>query len=97
MTKTMMNYDHANKKLWDGNSGIRERLALLATYGHDLTPSSWGYNPSRDTWYFCGESNKSLRGEVRQEGEASLALILNRWGIDRATAMSMIGYPEAGK
>lgn len=83
---------------WDHQSGIRERLALLAQWGTDFEPSLWGYHPSRDVWYYCGPAKdlaswgKDLK--VRQEGVASLALILKRWNMDRATAMAFIGYPE---
>lgn len=88
---------------WDHQSGIRERLALLAQFGPtELNPHVWGYNPNRDIWYYCGEYRGSPavagRGvQVRQEGVASLALILERWQMGRADAMAFIGYPEGGR
>lgn len=83
---------------WDNNSGIRERLALLADRGPiTLNPDSWGYNPSRDRWYFCGPARPEQLGtiEVRQEGSASLALIQERWNMDRREAMAFIDHAEA--
>lgn len=81
---------------FDEGSGVRERLALLAERGPEMTPAAWGYNPSRDVWYYCGSDPKigRVRVEVRQEGSASLDIIATKHGMDRKTAMAFIGYPE---
>lgn len=84
---------------WDTASGIRERLALLADLGPTLNEHHWGYHPSRDYWYSCGpESVEHPEGcttrEVQQEGSASLAMIQERWGLDRAAAMARIGHKQ---
>lgn len=80
---------------WDTNSGIRERLALLASKGPDVDPSHWGYNPSRDIWCYCGPVVKPIAAlPVKQEGSASLAIIAERWNLDRPSAMRTIGHPE---
>ena len=81
---------------FDQQSGIRERLALLAQFGTDFDPSLWGYHPSRDLWYYCGPKGDvaGRNVQIRQEGSKSLELIEQRWGIDRRTAMALIGYPE---
>jgi hypothetical protein len=84
---------------WAGESGIRERLALLAQFGTDFDPGNWGYHPSRDHWYYCGPREDLTihsRGilNVKQEGTRSLELIAERWNIDRATAMALIGHPD---
>jgi hypothetical protein len=79
---------------WDNNSGIRERLALLAALGPTMTPIDWGYNPSRDYWYRCG-SDASVRSvNVRQEGSASLDIIITKHAMNRQDAMAFIGHPE---
>ena len=84
---------------WASESAIRERLALLAHFGPGAgwSPHDWGYHSSHDEWYYCGP----LRGEdapesvdVAQEGSASLALILERWGLSRADAMALVGHPD---
>ena len=78
-------------RTWNEDSGIRERLALLASRGPiTLVPVEWTYDPHRDIW-----SRGAQRVPVKQEGSASLALILERWHMDRVTAMAFIGYPEA--
>lgn len=85
-------------KQWDHQSGVRERLALLADIGPNLDPATWGYHPSRDFWYYCGgarERQGKVSAEVKQEGSASLALISERWNLNRVQAMEFIGYPEA--
>lgn len=81
-------------KQWDHSSGVRERLALLAEKGPGLIPHGWGYHPSRDFWYACGDDQRG-NVAVRQEGSASLALISERWNLNRVQAMEFIGYPEA--
>jgi hypothetical protein len=82
---------------WDVQSGIRERLALLAQFGPDLDPHVWGYHSHRDHWYYCGPPRDVAGRGVRinHEGAKSLELIAERWNMDRATAMSFIGYPDA--
>ena len=82
---------------FDHQSGVRERLALLAAIGPALDPSAWGYHPSRDFWYYCGgarEIQGAVQVTVKQEGSASLAIIAETWGMDRPSAMAFIGYPE---
>lgn len=83
---------------WDHQSGVRERLALLAAEGPDLNPALWGYHTSRDFWYACGDrmtrTAQGKRIDVKQEGVASLELIATRYGMDRRAAMQFIGYPE---
>ncbi len=76
---------------WDLNSGIRERLALLANIGPTLRPTDWLYHPSYDAWQ--GLSGRA-HVAVTMEGSASLERLLTRWGIPRADAMLMVGYPE---
>jgi hypothetical protein len=80
---------------WDTNSGVRERLALLAELGPDLIPSSWGYNPTSDVWYYCGPHSPSRnvrRIRIVREAAESLRLIAQR-GLDQASAMTFIGHP----
>ena len=84
---------------WDSASGVRERLALLADLGPNVKEAHWGYHPSRDYWYSCGpvEDRPALGDctrEVKQEGSASLALIAERWGLDRRAAMARIDHEE---
>lgn len=81
---------------WDNDSGVRERLALLADRGPTVKEQFWGYHPSGDYWYSCGpgETGERARHEVNQEGADSLALIEQRWGLDRAAAMARIGHGE---
>ena len=82
---------------FDMNSGIRERLALLAEIGPKLAPDCWGYHTHRDYWYYCGgarEIQGKVKTEVKQEGQESLRLIQERWNMDRKTAMAFIGYPD---
>lgn len=81
---------------WDIQSAIRERLALLAHFGTEFDPHLWGYHSHRDVWYYCGpKDDVTGRGvRVAQEGSRSLELIEERWGIRRAEAMALIGYPE---
>lgn len=82
--------------MWDDNSGIRERLALLAALGPTMQPAQWGYNPARDSWYRCaigmGPAGPVKAIAVRQEGSASLAILLDKWRMDRVTAMAVIGH-----
>lgn len=82
---------------FDTQSGIRERLALLAELGPALAASDWGYHPSRDYWYACGAERVRRTIEVKQEGVASLDIIAQRFGMDRRAAMAFIGYPESGR
>jgi hypothetical protein len=81
---------------WDNNSGIRERLALLAAQGPTLTPNDWGYNPSRDVWYQSSDraiGSPVKRIEVKQEGSASLDIIERSHGLNYSAAMAFIGHP----
>lgn len=79
---------------WDTQSGIRERLALLAIKGPEFHPNDYGYHPSKDFWYYCGANGGRHVLQVKQEGSASLALIQEKWNIARHEAMALIGYPE---
>lgn len=76
---------------WDGKSGIRERLALVAKLG-DVNPYMWQYDSHKDQWRHV-VSREVAR--VTQEGSESLRLIADRWQMDRKAAMAFIGYPEA--
>ncbi len=83
---------------FDTQSGIRERLALVARLGPALDTSGWGYHPSRDFWYWCGSREEQptiARVNVSQEGSESLRLIQERWSMDDQTAMAFIGYPRS--
>ena len=73
---------------WSSDSGIRERLALLAARGPEDC-GHWAYDPHLDRWYRLGQ-----RVYVKQEGSASLAIITECWHMDRSAAMELIGYPE---
>ncbi len=81
---------------FDGASAIRERLALLAALGPNLTPSDWGYHPRRDFWYFCGDESRRGRSmvSVKTEGSVSLDIIKERHKMSRRGALAFIGYPE---
>jgi len=83
-------------KKWDHNSGVRERLALLAALGPVFEPVDWGYNSNRDVWYYCGP-NRRQKGrtiKVAQEGSGSLGIIAVKYLIERKEAMDLIGYGE---
>ena len=78
---------------WHEQSGIRERLALLASRGpHNLT--EWDYNPRTDRWIRAGHMAGPYV-EVKQEGSRSLELIEQKYKLNRREAMALIGYPEA--
>lgn len=80
---------------WDDRPAIRERLALLAAIGPERCKDDWQYNPSRDVWSLpLSHPSGPSWIKVRTEGSASLAIILERWGLDRSAAMAFIGYPE---
>lgn len=78
---------------FDHNSGIRERLALLAEVGPHADVDRFQYDSHLDAWTLRAAPVKVLR--VRQEGSRSLELIAERWHLDRRSAMAVIGYPEA--
>jgi hypothetical protein len=80
---------------FDSQSGVRERLALLAQLGPTMTANDWGYNPSHDFWYACGTQTRVAYLRIRQEGSASLDIIKAKWGMERASALAFIGYPES--
>lgn len=84
-------------KAFDNQSGIRERLALLAEVGPGAEFQYWGYHPSRDFWYYHGPNEERRQVAVKQEGARSLELIAERWTIGRGDALALIGYPEAGR
>ena len=82
---------------WNDQGGVRERLALLAEIGPNLDGSAWAYDSHHDRWSYIGgalEIQGKVRAEVRQEGSASLALIAERWNLNRRQALEFIGYPE---
>lgn len=79
----------ANAK-WDKQSGIRERLALLALIGPTIEPADWRYHPRADRWFHYVGPHCT----VNQEGSVSLDLIASNWRLDRRAAMALIGYPE---
>lgn len=79
---------------FDKNSGIRERLALLAKVGPSEPFEQWSYNPHSDMWHASSEHSTVLRLPIKQEGSASLELIRQHWGMNRQAAMAFIGYPE---
>jgi len=74
-------------------SGVRERLALLAARG-PKDVDDWSYDSRFDRWFRYERGGAVRRTDVKQEGVASLAIILEKWGIGRAEALAMIGYPE---
>lgn len=73
---------------WPDNTGVRERLFLLARI-EDPNPTDWIYNSRSDRW-----SNGTVGFKVSYEASTSLAMLADR-GIDRQTAMERIGYPDA--
>lgn len=89
---------------WDTESGVRERLALLADLGPNLKEGYWGYHPSRDYWYPCGPGSRdmpdahrrTLYREVNQEASESLRLIQERWGLDHEAALKRIAIEQIG-
>ena len=76
--------------IFDSRSGIRERLFLLSVLTDPNDSANWAYDPRRDVWDCARGQQKA----VRWEGSYSLNALAKR-GIDRKTAMEMIGYPEA--
>jgi hypothetical protein len=76
---------------WYPNSGIRERLALLAVMGPTLDPREWRYEAGEDVWF---SRRQIARIRVSQEGTASLEILYRTHGLTRADAMALIGYPE---
>lgn len=77
---------------WDESSGVRERLALLASRGpHNL--ADWNYNPRTDRWIRAGHMAGPFV-EVKQEGSRSLEIIEQRFKVTRREAMAIIGYPD---
>jgi hypothetical protein len=78
---------------FDRNSGIRERLALLAEIGPTADADRFVYDSHRDAWTLRTAAVKVVK--VRQEGSRSLEMIAERWKLDRKSAMAVIGYPEA--
>ena len=82
---------------WDQASGIGERLALLAAIGPALDPRAWRYNRSHEFWYYVEDARAMPGNEyvgVHQNGSVSLTLIANKWHMNRAEAMALVGYPD---
>lgn len=80
------------------NTGIRERLALLASQG-PADVADWTYDQQFDRWFRFRRGGASafsafVRVAEIGEGSASLARILASWQIDRRQAMRLIGFPE---
>jgi hypothetical protein len=75
--------------IFDTASAIRERLFLLSVLKDAHDSANWAYSPRYDAWHHVG--GDTLR--VHYEASRSLDLLAER-GIDRKTAMAMIGYPE---
>jgi hypothetical protein len=85
------------ERAWDQASEIPERLALLAAIGPALDPRAWRYNRLHESWY-CVEAARAMPGNeyvgVHQNGSVSLTLIANKWHINRAAAMTLVGDPD---
>ena len=82
---------------WDHASGLRERLALLAAIGPTLEPSAWRYDSVNDAWYYRGGTREARGNDyvtIPQKGSVSLTLIANKWNVNWAAAMIIVGYPD---
>lgn len=81
---------------FDHQAGVRERLALLAELGPHFNPNDYGYHPTRDVWYFCGNYKDAppWRNLWVSEASASLERIKTRWNMDRQTALALVGFPD---
>jgi hypothetical protein len=84
--------------VFDTRSGIRERLYLLSVLQDPHDAANWAYDPRRDVWSHVGGDELKVHSigtqkAVKWEGSHSLEVLAKR-GIDRRTAMEMIGYPE---
>ena len=79
--------------MFDPNSGIRERLALLASQG-PTDATDWSYDTRFDCWFRFERGGTMRRVKVTTEGSASLDKIATSWNIPRAEAMAFIGYPD---
>ena len=85
--------DKAQAIRFDPKSAIRERLALLAAQGPQDC-ADWSYDPRFDRWYRFERGGAVRRVDVKQEGSASLYIIITKWALNRQDAMALIGYPE---
>ena len=93
----MSRQEALTERPWDQASGISERLALLAAIGPELDPRDWRYNRSHEFWYYRGDARGMPGNEyvgVHQKGSVSMTLIANKWHMNRAAAMILVGYPE---
>jgi hypothetical protein len=75
---------------FDSRSGCRERLFLLSVI--DLNrdnPANWAYDSHRDVWSAADGRQKAVRWEASHSLQG-----LAVKGIDRKTALEMVGYPE---
>ena len=85
------------KRPWDQASGIRERLALLVAIGPTLDPRAWAYDLLNDVWYYR-RGTREARGNdyvtIHQKGSVSLTLVANKWHVNWAEAMILVGYPD---
>jgi hypothetical protein len=75
--------------IFDEKSGCRERLYLLSVLKNFADSANYAYSPHQDTWHHV--SGNALK--VRYEASKSLEILASR-GIDRPTALAMVGYPE---
>jgi hypothetical protein len=72
---------------FDSKSGCRERLFLLSVISLKMdNPANYAYDPHRDTWA-CADGHEK---QVRYEASHSLEILASR-GIDRTTALEMVG------
>lgn len=75
--------------VFDSRSGCRERLYLLSVLKDPNDSANWAYNSHQDAWHHVGGDVLT----VHYEGSESLKRLQAR-GIDRATALEMVGYPD---
>jgi len=76
--------------IFDNRAGVREKLFLLSVLTDPNDSANWAYDPKRDVWDHVSGKAKA----VRWEASYSLTALKQR-GIDRNTAMEMIGNREA--
>lgn len=79
--------------IFDSRSGCRERLFLLSVIDLERdNTANWAYSPHRDVWDCADGRQKAVRWEASESIKA-----LAHKGIDRNTALKMVGYAEVRK